>query len=85
LRPSVIGRRFLEKLGAHVLIRVFQLDLLGHRHPVVGDGRRTPLLVQGHVAPLGAQRGGHRLGHGIDADLQSAACIFLKNELFSHI
>jgi hypothetical protein len=45
--------RFLEQLGAHVLIRVLQLDLLGHGHAVVGDGGRAELLVEATLRPLG--------------------------------
>jgi hypothetical protein len=60
-----LGGRFLQKLGAHVLEGVLQLDLLGHGHAVVGDGGRAPLLVQRDVAALGAQRGLHGVGQGV--------------------
>ena len=33
----------------------FELDLLGDRHAVLGDGRGTELLVEDHVAALRAR------------------------------
>ena len=56
-----LGGGFLEQLGAHVLVRVFQFDFLGHGHAVVGDGGGAEFLVQRHVAALGAEGGGHRV------------------------
>jgi hypothetical protein len=44
-------------------IGVLQLNLLGDGHAVVGDGGGAPLLIQRHIAPLGAERGGHGGGH----------------------
>ena len=38
-------------LGAHVLVAVLELDLLGHGHTVLGDRGRAPLLVEHDVAP----------------------------------
>src|SRR5579859_877643 len=79
-----LGGGFLQELGAHVLIRVLQLNFLGHGHAVVGDGRRAILLIDGHVAALGTQRGAHGIGHGIHAVLQAAAGIFSEYDLFWH-
>ena len=45
-----LGGDFLHQLGAHVLERVVELDLLGDRHAVVGDGRGAELLVEHDVA-----------------------------------
>ena len=37
-----LRRGLLEHLGAHVLERVLELDLLGDGHAVMGDGRADP-------------------------------------------
>jgi hypothetical protein len=47
-----LGRRLLQELGAHVGEVVVELDLLGDRDAVVGDGRGAELLVEGDVAAL---------------------------------
>ncbi len=80
---DVIGLdgRFFEQLGAHILIRVVQFDLFSYRHAVVGDGRRAKLLVDGHVAALGAEGGGNGRGNRVDAALQLAASVFREYEL----
>ena len=48
-----LGRDLLDELRALVLEDVLELDLPGDRHAVVGDGRRTELLVEHHVLALG--------------------------------
>ena len=65
----VVGllRDLAHHLGAHVLELVLELDLLGHRHPVLGDARRAEALVDDDVAALGAERHPHRIGEDIDA------------------
>ena len=50
-----LGGDFLDHLRAHVLVGVFQLDLLGHGHAVLGDGGRAERLFQHHVAARGAE------------------------------
>ena len=62
-----LGGGFLEQLRAHVLERVLQLDLLGDRNAVMGDGRGAELPVQGDVAALGAEGGLYSVRHSIDA------------------
>ena len=46
---------FLDELGAHVLVRVVQLDVLGDGDAVLGDGRAAPALVEDGVAAARAQ------------------------------
>src|SRR3712207_6901480 len=46
---------------------VLELDLLGHRHPVLGDGGRPEALLDDDVAPLGAEGDLHRLRQRVDA------------------
>jgi len=47
-----LGRHLLGQLSAEVFVRVVELDFAGHRDAIIGDGRRTPLLVQHDVAAL---------------------------------
>ena len=59
-RVGGLAGGLLHELGAHVLERVGQLDVLGHGHPVLGDVRRPPALVEDGVAaprPEGAADG----------------------------
>src|SRR5215470_13527627 len=62
-----LRRHLAHHLRAHVLERLFQLDLLGHGHAVLGDRRRAEFLVDDHVAPFGAERDRDRVGQLIDA------------------
>src|SRR5213075_2542293 len=47
---------FTDQLRAHVLARILELDLLRHRHAVLGAGRRPVLLLQDHVPAAGPER-----------------------------
>src|SRR6185295_10893771 len=47
-----LGSDFADHLSAHVLERVFQLDLFRHSDAVFRDRRRTKLLVDYNVAAL---------------------------------
>ena len=62
-----LGGDLLGELGAHVLPRVLQLDLLGDRHAVVRDRGSAPLLVEHHVLALGPERDGDGVGELVDA------------------
>ena len=62
-----LGSHFAHHLRAHVLERILQLDFLGDRHAVLGDGRAAELLLQNHVAALGAERDLHRVGQLVHA------------------
>ncbi len=48
-----LGRDFLAELGAHVLVGIGQLDLLGDGDAVLGDHGGAVLLLQHDVAALG--------------------------------
>jgi hypothetical protein len=75
-----LGRHFLHHLGAHVLDRIGQLDLLRDGHAVLGDGRGAELLVDDDVAALGTEGDLHRLGELIDAALERRARIDVEME-----
>ena len=78
-----LGRDFLEELRAHVLERVFELDVAGDGHAVVGDRRRAELLVEDDVAALGAERDLDRVGEAVDAALERATSGLVEDELLS--
>ena len=50
-----LGGNFLHQLSAHVLKGIFQFDLLGDGHAVVGDEGSAVLLVKNYVSALGAE------------------------------
>lgn len=50
-----------DHAGAHVLVNVLQVDLLGHRHAVLGDGRGAKALLEDHVASARTERDPDRL------------------------
>ena len=66
-----LGGNLPHQLRAHVLKGIVQLDLLGDGHAVVGDQGRAELLIQHHIAALGAQGDLYGIGQLIDAGLQS--------------
>ena len=80
-----LGRDFPEQLRAGVLPRVLELDLAHDRHPVVGDRRRSELLLQNDVAAFGSERDAHRLSDGVDATLQALPRLYVKGDCFRHV
>ena len=66
-RVGRLARDFAHHLRAHVLERVLEVDFLGHRHAVLGDGGGAELLVEDDVASLGAEGDFDRVGQLIDA------------------
>src|SRR5947208_128008 len=62
-----LGGDLLHHLGAHVLEPVLELDLLGDRHAVLGDGGSAPRLLENDVAPAGAEGDRDRVGEHVDA------------------
>ena len=65
-----LGGDLLGELGADVLERVVELDVLGDGDAVVGDRRGAELLVEDDVAALGAEGDLDRVGEGVDAVLE---------------
>ena len=47
-----LGSDFLDELGAHVLKRIFELDLLRDGDTIVGDRGSAELLVEHYIAAL---------------------------------
>src|SRR5690606_24866525 len=69
------------ELGAHVLPRVLELDLLGDGDSIVGDGVRAPLLLENDIAALGAE--GHLYGVGqlVYAGLEATAGLLIEAKI----
>ena len=79
-----LGCGFLHELGAHVLHGILELDFLGNRHAVVGDGGSAIGTLKSDVATLGAKghlNGVSQLG---DASSKAAAGLGLEFNVFSH-
>ena len=74
----------LDEVGADVLVGILELDLLGDRHAVVGDGRGAPLLGQHDVAALGAEGDAHGVGELVHARLELAAGFFVEGDDLGH-
>ena len=75
---------FLDELGAHVLKRVLELDLLGDGHAVVGDGRRAELLLEDDVAAFRAERDLDGVGELVDAGGEAVTGFLVETDLLSH-
>ena len=58
---------FADELGAHVFVRIFELDFLGHGHAVLGDGRAAEFLVEDDVAAARSERRLDGAGEFLDA------------------
>src|SRR5215467_8643756 len=80
-----LGCDLLYHLSAHVLIVVLELDLLGHRHAILGDGGTAELLVDDHVAALGAHGRLHGGRHDVDPAEQCRTPLVAENHLLWHL
>ena len=82
----VVGLRsdLLDHLGAHVGESVFQLHLLGYRHTVLGDLRRTEFLVDNHVAAFGTERDLYGVRQRIDTLLEQLARLNIVFDILCH-
>jgi hypothetical protein len=79
-----LGRDLLEQLGPHVLVGILQLDVARDGDAVVGDRRRSVLLVQECVATARAQGDLDGVRHLVDPALERASCLLVEQELLCH-
>ncbi len=79
-----LGGGFLHELGAHVLHGILELDFLGNRHAVIGDGGGAIGALKGDVAALGAKGNFNGIGQLGDASSKAAAGLSLEFNVFSH-
>ena len=85
---DVVGRRgdLAHELRALVLEDVLDLDLTSDGHAVVRDRRGAELLVEDHVAALGAERDLDCVGDCVDAGLEGLARLGVVLQfLVSHV
>ena len=73
-----------HQLRAHVLQRILQIDLFGHRHAVLGDGGRAKLLLNYNVAALGAKRRLHSVCQRVHAAQNRLPGILTVQNLLCH-
>src|SRR6185436_10782445 len=83
-RVRRLARDFTDHLRAHVLERVLEVDLLGHRHTVLGDGGGAELLVDDDVPALGAERDFDRVGECVHAAEDRLARLLTVHNLLCH-
>src|SRR4051794_35728216 len=74
----------LDQLGADLLVGALELDLLGDRHTIVGDGGRAPLLLEHDVAALGAERHLDGVGELVHTALEAATSFLVKCDDLGH-
>jgi len=80
-----LGGDFPDHLGAQVFHLVLQLDFLGHRHAVLGDGGRAELLLQDHVAALWTEGDLDGVRQLVDTLENLVAAILSVHDIFSHV
>src|SRR5687768_2842714 len=77
-----LGGDFLHHLRAHVLEFVLELDLLGDRDAVLGDGRGAERALEHDVAALGPQRDFHGVGQDVESVDHPGAGAFVETYFF---
>ena len=75
---------FLDELGADLLVRVFEVDLLGDRDAVVRDRGRAPLLLEDDVAALRAEGDSDGVGELVHARFERPAGLLGVGDLLGH-
>ena len=73
-----LGGDFADELGAHVFVRIFELDFLGHGHTVFGDRRAAEFLVEDDVAAARSEGRFHGAREFLDAAKKRMPRIFIK-------
>ena len=77
-----LGRDLTHELGAHVLIRISELDRLRDHDTGVGDCRRPVRALQDNVAPARAKRDFHRIGERVHTLQNLAPCTAMEQKRF---
>ena len=75
---------FLHQLGADLLPRVLEVDLLGDGDTVVGDRRCSPLLLEYDVAALRAEGDAYGVGELVHAVLEGPAGLLVEGDQLGH-
>ena len=74
----------LDQLGPDLLVGVLELDLLGDRDAVVGDGGGAPLLVQHDVAALRAEGDPDGVGQLVHPGLERPPGLLVEGDQLGH-
>ena len=72
------ARHLAHHLRTHILELVLELDLLRHRHAILGDAWGAERFLEHDVAALGAERHLDRIGQDVDAAEHALAGILGK-------
>jgi len=81
-----LGGNLLDHLRAHVLELVLELDFLGDRHAVLGDGGSTEAALEHDIAALGTEGDLDRIGEDVHAvDHLVAGIVVEQNNLGCHV
>ena len=81
---GLLGHLF-DQLRPDPLEGVLEVDLLGDGDAVVGDGGRAPLLVEHHVAALGAEGDPYGVRQLVHAGLEPAAGLRVEGDDLGHL
>ncbi len=73
-----LTRDLTDELGSHVFVRIFEIDLLGHRNTVFGDSWGPEFLVEDHVPSSWSESGFHRSGQFLYPAQERVAGRFVK-------
>src|SRR5262245_15390987 len=84
---DVIGllRDLFDELGPDLLVGILELDLLGDRDTVIGNGRRAPLLLEDDVAALRAEGDLHSVGKLVHAALETTPRVLIERDDLGHV
>ena len=85
---GLVGRilgHVLHHLDRHVLGSGLELDLPGHRDPVLGDGGTSEAPIQHHGPALGAQGHGNRAGELVDPVPEALSRFDVELQLLRHL
>src|SRR5512133_3373216 len=80
-----LGGDLAHQLGAHVLVLVLELDLLGDGDAVLGHERGAELLLDEDVAAFGAEGDLHRVGELVHAAQDGLASVFGIDDGLGHV
>ena len=80
---SLLGD-FLDELGADLLVRILEFDLLGNGDAIIGDGRCAPLLFEHDVATAGSKGHLDRVRKLVEASFESSTSFFVECNHLCH-
>ena len=73
---------FTDELGTDIFIRILEFDLFRDRHTVFGDGRRSELFIENHVATGRSECRFDGFGELLHAAQKRVPGGFVKQDLF---